>query len=312
MTISARSSRRIAGQGILVSLGWAWRTSRQLNLNVKLRVKFVLAAVTQLSLARELETADRTSPLGSILLERPETVGALIWPYQCSAWSAKERFARISGHFDAIAQFAGLNLAPDDKLVLEDLSSISPGVTLLIDRPPWLAREGHLTLSLFKGDFRAFTLSFSLFNAPELELFIGGIQGRQDGDILALYRDLTKDFHGIRPRDFMLEALRLFGASIGARHIYAVADAYKISRHEFFGKAGAHGLFYDEMWDERGGVRVAETHYELPLAGTRRGLEEIPSKKRSMYRRRYEMLDQIAAAMPRDLAAAERRRFDAK
>jgi uncharacterized protein VirK/YbjX len=31
-----------------------------------------------------------------------------------------------------------------------------------------------------------------------------------------------------------------------------------------------------------------------------------------MYRRRYEMLDQIAAAMPRDLAAAERRRFDAK
>jgi uncharacterized protein VirK/YbjX len=106
--------------------------------------------------------------------------------------------------------------------------------------------------------------------------------------------------------------LRLFAAGLGAKHIYAVADAHKISRHPYFGKKGASGIFYDEIWEDRGGVRVAETHFELPLAGSRRDLEEVAAKKRSMYRRRYQMLDEIAAALPSNLAAVERRRFDAK
>ena len=68
---------------------------------------------------------------------------------------------------------------------------------------------------------------------------------------------------------------------------------------------------YNEVWEDRGGTRVAPTHFELPLAGSRRPLEEVPAKKRSMYRRRYEMLDAIDAAIPADLTTAEIRHFDA-
>lgn len=250
--------------------------------------------------------------MGELLREWPDTVGYLLWPYQCAAWDAQTRLARIQGHLEVLEQIPGLKLNPEDKLLLLDLDSISPDVCLIIDRAKWLSREGHLTLSLFKGDFRAFTVSFSLFNLPELEVFIGGIQGRNDEGILSIYRELTKDFHGMRPRDFVIEVLRLFAASIGAKHVYAVADAHKISRHPYFGENGARGLFYDEIWDDRGGTRVAETHFELPVAAMRRDLEEIAAKKRSMYRRRYEMLDEFAVSLPRDLAAVERRRFDAK
>jgi uncharacterized protein VirK/YbjX len=247
----------------------------------------------------------------ALLAEWPDTVGFLLWPYQCCSWDAETRFARIESNLEAVANIPGLNLASDDKLVLAELSSISPDVSLVLDRAKWLAREGHLTLSLFKGEFRAFTVAFSLFNYPETEIFIGGIQGRQDTDILSLYRDLTKDFHGIRPRDFILEALRLFAVNINAQHIHAVAEAHKISMHRYFGKKGARGLFYDEVWQERGGVKVADSHFELPLGGTRRDIEDIPAKKRSMYRRRYEMLDAIASMIPNHLEQAERRKFDA-
>lgn len=295
-----------------MSLSWAWRASKHLNAPLKLRARFVLEAMRQPRLARHLATVDHDSGLGSILAERPETVGTLLWPYQCAGWTAQERFDRIAGHFDIVSKIAGLQLAPDEKLVLEDLSWISPGVSLMLDRPIWLSREGHLTLSLFKDEFRAFTLSFSLLDRTDLQVFIGGIQGRQDGDILSLYRDLTKDFHGMRPRDFLLEAFRLFAVHIGAKHILAVADAQKISRHAYFGAKGAPGLFYDEIWEERGGVRVGDTHFELPLGGNRRELEEISSKKRSMYRKRYEMLDEIAGKLPEDLSLADRRQFDAK
>lgn len=292
-------------------IGWAWRASAAVDRGWKFRAKFVLAALRERSLARSLEHIDRQSPLGRLLAERPETVGNLVWPYQCAAWDAKTRFERISGHLDALEKLPGLKVADDEKIVFADLSLLSDDTFVMIDYSPWLAREGHLTLSLFKGDFRAFTIAFSLFNWPETELFIGGIQGRNDDRILGLYRDLTKEFHGVRPRDLILELLRLFALRIGVRRIYAVADAYKISRHPYFGKKGTLGLDYDEVWLERGGERVAETHYQLPLAGTRRDLNEVAAKKRSMYRRRYEMFDQLEASLPQDLAQAERRRFNA-
>jgi len=215
------------------------------------------------------------------------------------------------GHIEALSGIPGLSLLPDEKLLLLDLSSTSPGVRVIMDRPAWLAREGLLTLSLFKDDFRAFTVSFSILDGTDRSLFIGGIQGRNDDDILSLYRDLTKDFHGLRPRDLLLEALRLFAVRLGAKHIFAVADDHKTSRHSYFGTGSAPGLFYDEIWLDRGATRVAKTHFELPMEGSRRDLQEVSSKKRSMYRKRYDMLDQIAAAMPADFRMVKRTQFDA-
>jgi uncharacterized protein VirK/YbjX len=294
-----------------VTLSWAWRASKQLGSRLTTRARFVTAALQEPEIAQQLASADPDSPMGRLLAEWPQTAVILISPYQCAAWDAKTRFSRLQSHLEVVWNEPGLNLGTDEKLILADLSSISPGVSLILDRAPWLAREGHLTLSLFKGEFRAFTVSFSLCAQPEIELFIGGLQGRQSDEIMSTYRDLTKDFEGIRPRDFILEMLRLFAVHIGVRHIYAVADDHKISRHKYFGEKGAPGLFYDDVWRERSGERVAETHFELPLHGSRRPLEDVAAKKRSMYRRRYEMLDDIAALMPRDLTLAERRQFDA-
>ena len=292
-------------------LEWAWRTSGKIDHNWKIRSKYVLAALRDTALTDRLRQLDPRCPLGQLVQEWPDTVGFQIWPYQCAAWDAPTRFARIEDHLRSIDAIPGLRLSTAEKLVLTDLGSFSPDTSLVLDRPKWMSREGHLTLSLFKGQFRAFTVSFSLSKHPNTEVFVGGIQGRQDSDILDVYRDLTKDFHGIRPRDFILEALRLFATSIDAKRLLAVADQHKISRHAYFGKNGAPGLYYDEIWEERGGVKVHETHFELPLQGNRRPLEEVSSKKRSMYRRRYEMLDQIEAMMPTNLARAERRHFDA-
>lgn len=290
---------------------WAWRESRHVEPSFKGRARFLVAALRHSDLARQLMQTNASIPIGALLAEWPQTLGYLVWPYQCAAWDAPTRFSRITCHLEALERFPSLKLAPDEKLVLADLSAFSEGATLIIDRPPWLAREGHLSLSLFKGTFRTFTLSFSLCGASGRELFVGGIQGRQNPDILSLYRDLTKDFYGVRPRDFMLEALRMLAVTIGIERIDAVADDHKITRHAYFGKKGPAGLFYDEVWQERGGVRVADTHFELPIAGNRRPIEEIAAKKRSMYRQRYQMFDEIMVALASDLTHAERRRFEA-
>src|SRR4051794_2604655 len=131
-------------------IGWAWRKSACLAGNWRLRIRFVEAALREPAVTRQLQQADPETPIGRLLKEWPDTVGYLLWPYQCAAWHAETRLTRIEGHLQVLEGIPGLKLAPDEKLVLADLGSIAPGLSLVIDRPKWLSREGHLTLSLFK------------------------------------------------------------------------------------------------------------------------------------------------------------------
>jgi len=48
---------------------------------------------------------------------------------------------------------------------------------------------------------------------------------------------------------------------------------------------------YDAIFSEAGGER--KNYWMLPLIRDT-NLDDVPSKKRSMYRKRYEMLDQMA------------------
>jgi uncharacterized protein len=62
-------------------------------------------------------------------------------------------------------------------------------------------------------------------------------------------------------------------------------------------------LYYDEIWAERGGAAMNEAWWEIPLIRPER--DDIPAKKRALYRARYAMLDDLDAAMG---AAVERAR----
>ena len=50
---------------------------------------------------------------------------------------------------------------------------------------------------------------------------------------------------------------------------------------------------YDEFWESLGGIQREDGLWELAEKIARKPIEEIPSKKRSQYRSRYQILDQI-------------------
>lgn len=254
-------------------------------------------------------------PTGSLLHrhleDRPEVLGVLLWPYQCSAWGAQERVKRIVGHFDALERAPRIfQFGADDKLLLLDLSQYRAGAKVILDQPRWFLREGHFALNVFNGDHRSYSLSISLF---EDTVFIGGLQGRSTAGALELYREMTRDFHGLRPRDFILDILRMLAPILGVTKIHAVADQYRFFRHPYFrgGLDSSIALDYDDVWKDRGGDKVCATHFELPIKTVRRALDEVTSKKRGMYRKRYEMLDELEQRLNHDYATAHLVRFEA-
>ncbi|MBX9625128.1 MAG: VirK/YbjX family protein, partial [Gemmataceae bacterium] len=192
----------------------------------------------------------------------------------------------------------GLPLGPDETRDLVDLGDHLPGLRMVLDRPNWFTREGQLALNLFTGPTRVFTLAFALRLEPDLTAYVGALQGRSLDGVLDTYRELTRALHDMRPRDFLVEVFRALGRAVGVRRILAVSDACRHHRSPYFrGKSVDGSLNYDEVWRERGGRPLGDGFFELPVEAGRRAADEIPARKRSMYRKRYALLDRIEAEL---------------
>ena len=255
-----------------------------------------------------------TAALGQQGLQRlgVDCIGVVQWPYLSKCWEAPQRLEVVASHFEVLAgQFpALLLLGRDESLTLCELASYSPGCRLVLDRPIWFKREGELVLNLFQGDLRVASLAFSLCrDQGGLSMFIGAVQGIHKGidsdTSLAIYRDLTKDFEGLRGRSLLLEALKCLARMLGVAHLYAVSDACRHHRHPYFGSDKAQDLAanYDVIWQENGATASnRDDFFTIPLAPAQRAEQDIPAKKRAMYRRRQALLDDVfirlQAALP--------------
>lgn len=240
------------------------------------------------------------NPEGSLsrhMARRPETLGALSWPYISLGWSAPERLSRIRNHFLTIdSALPALDFDLDEGRVLADFSDLLPGLRLVLDQPKWFLREGQLCINIFIDETRLFSLAFSLARQSELVAYVGALQGRNIEGVLETYKRITNALLGMRPRDFVIEAFLAFCRAGGITHVYAVSDVSRHHRSPYFGKAVSRfTLDYDEVWRERGGRIHCANFYELPVEGTKRDMSEVPSKKRSMYRKRYALMDRMEA-----------------
>jgi len=233
----------------------------------------------------------------------PKKLGLLEWPYINNKWEVDERFNIVANHYETLAELASVLSRTDNSnpLVLADLDTYCQGVKLVIDQPTWFTREGELVVNVFLENLRVASIAFVINkNNSEKIIFIGAIQGIHRGvsreDSLAINKKLTRQFKGLRPRSLLLEALKMMANNLGVASISAITDKNRHHRHLYFGgdKVKRFHTNYDEIWLEQRGVFDAATgFYELPVTANRKQMSEIASKKRSMYRQRYEMLDEI-------------------
>jgi uncharacterized protein VirK/YbjX len=264
------------------------------------RIRFCLKALPVLGLVDRMVNAPRSSAMGRLMDKRPETLGAIIWPYQCLGWDSHTRLSRILAHYSVIDRIGGpLDFEADRELLLLDLHENHDCLRVTLDQPKWFMREGQLTINLFFSEVRLYSLAFSLFDEGDTTAaLIGGIQGRNIVGALDLYRQLTKQFHGVRPRDLLLECFRTLCVIINVNRILAISEEYRHNRSCYFGNARKDklGVDYNNIWEDRGGFRIDPMFYQLPLS-QERDLASIPTKKRHMYRRRYDSLRSLREQM---------------
>ncbi|WP_136477108.1 DUF535 family protein [Pseudomonas sp. DG56-2] len=234
-----------------------------------------------------------------------DCIGIIHWPYISKSWRPSTRFDVLASHYEVVSQRCQplMLLGREDSLQLADLTQYSRGCSLVLDRAFWFMREGELVLNLFQDELRVASLAFTLSRTDNGTcMFIGAVQGIHKGvdseRSLAIYRDLTKDFEGLRPRSLLIEVLKHIARGLGVTQIYAIADRYRHHRHPYFGVEKSQELLanYDVIWQEHGAISCErEDFFSMPTDPSRTPLEDIAAKKRAMYRRRYELMDAIFA-----------------
>jgi len=156
--------------------------------------------------------------------------------------------------------------------------------------------EGLWQVGLIGEDgVRLYSIGFGLTDAQTL--LIGNVQGpslKDDG--LDRIRDATHAAHGMRPPHLLVHALRVLAAHWGVTRLRGV-DPENHVKGKWNLRDSRLRFDYRGFWAEHEGVRDDSGNWSLPLDTALRPLEEVPTKRRAMYRRRYAMLDELQGAV---------------
>lgn len=211
--------------------------------------------------------------------------------------SISERFSLITRHFSTLEnQF--MDQAVQQIYLGEGIrlwSAQYKGQILAIDLEFRTSefKEGLLTLGLKLDNKYIYHINFWLHFDKQNALYIGALQGSREG--LSINKELTKLFLGCRPQNLIMYALRVLAQCLAVNQIYAVSNnGFYANNHLRRDRKLKTSL--DNFWLESGGTLSSDQRFFiLPVAEQRKNIEKIASHKRNFYRKRFALLDRIAA-----------------
>jgi len=158
-------------------------------------------------------------------------------------------------------------------------------------------KEGEVTLNFCDDQYVTLAkLTFTLCQEKgKKTLFIGGLQGAKPWIPHESIQKATKACHGLFPKRLLLEAICALAKQFQAEQILAVGNGTHIFRSWRYEKKKKQLMHsdYDSFWLSMSGALREDGLFLLSAKMERKSLEDIASKKRAEYRRRYELLDNL-------------------
>jgi uncharacterized protein VirK/YbjX len=224
--------------------------------------------------------------------------------YLARGLSSTQRAQAIVGHYQFIDSLKSTRLAaaltatePTELLSFEGKDGAL--FTLYASCAHKAEREGESTLWFCDADNTVLaSTTFSVARSHDgWELIVGGLQGPRRSVSHEVIKHATRACYGLFPKRILVEFFGLMAAECGITRLSGVSDnghVFRALRYRFSKGRHFHAS-YDAFWASLDGVKNDAFRWQLPLAQERKSLEDIASKKRAEYRRRFALLDEIAA-----------------
>lgn len=231
-------------------------------------------------------------------------------PYLASCLSQQERFEALAYHYDFLAKHPdSMTKAfynPNIACVLADVKvKNDANIKIAIQARNKFAREGEISLYFYDNDgIDLATVTFTIMQYQQkTTLFIAGLQGTGHREARIRVQQATKQCYGLFPKRVALEAILVIARYFNLEQIVAVGNKTHIYNNWRYNSRQERILSdYDDFWLTIDGKQDSNGLFILPNQIYRKSLDEIASKKRSEYRNRYALLDQLENSITENLA----------
>ena len=167
-------------------------------------------------------------------------------------------------------------------------------------------KEGCLSIELNLGKQHLYQIMFWIAKDKEGNdaIWIGALQGPNMEDAKELVKRMTKFCHGYRTKNLILYMLQAAARAMEINKIYAVTnEGYYANNHVRLDRKLKTS--FSDFWAEAGGEPAQDSRfYILPLIETRKTMEEVPTRKRAVYRRRFAFLYEVDDSIGKKVRAA--------
>jgi uncharacterized protein len=265
---------------------------------LKMRIRLVRAR----ALGPQL-VADAVNPHGwqPLFFNRMDRLYPALSHFIDRRWGMRQRFQCMA--YDLTAARTAFGTAACSEIALGrnvELARIDENLRVVLEANVVSYHEGLWAVSLRCAEGRRlYTASFA-FVQPNT-LLIGSVQGPQsDTDCRDDMRELTKRCHGLRPAPLLIAALQMCAPHFGVNTLLGIDPEHHVKGRW---NLRSRRLRYDyrALWAELGAARERTGYWALPLTQQRKTEAEIPTRKRALYRRRFELLDHITTTIKMSL-----------
>lgn len=269
--------------------------AKKLNGSKIKKLKFILRGLLYRKDVIDLYNLFEKNSLKSIIKSQPDIYNKPFRSYLFCNIKIKNKFKYLKSHYQYISKILKPTAINDiyntfDVSLLDFELENTGKIDIKLCYIGALGKEGELTLLISLNSNDLYSIAFSFDESKNnLEFIIYGIQSRSFVDP-ELIKQVTKKMHGVRPRNFLFFILRQICEVLNVKTIKAIRSNYHVANCSHVKKTGKFQADYDQYWEEENGIK-GDKFYILPLKETRKTMEEIQSKKRSMYNKRYTMLD---------------------
>lgn len=165
---------------------------------------------------------------------------------------------------------------------------------------PGQRKEGLLSVMMDVDGEHLYQIMFWIEQRDGMPtLVIGAMQGPNTKNAQDFVREMTKRAHRFRTKNLILYMVQAVARALGVQRIHAVSNVgYYANNH--LRRNRKLKTDFGVFWEEAGGTQTAdERFYEIPLTLPRKTMEEVPTRKRAVYRRRFAFLDEVDSEIAR-------------
>ena len=232
-------------------------------------------------------------------------------PYLASCLSQQERYEALAYHYDFLTNRPdSMTKAFYNLDIPFELASIraknDANIKIAMQARNKYAREGELSLYFYDNDgIDLATLTFTIAQYQQKStLFISGLQGTGHHEARTRVQQATKQCYGLFPKRVAVEAALIIAGYYQLEQIIAVGNKTHVYNNWRYNSRQERILSdYDDFWLTIDGKQDSRSLFILPNQINRKSLEEVASKKRSEYRNRYALLDELKNNIETQLAS---------